>query len=405
MGSHFVRVARRLMLVGITASVVTGLFASSAAAVSQLTVEPEAVDFGVVLPGEGVSQTVTVRNLGPDPVELSEIYLAGDVDPFYFVGGSCPESGTFTDECQLTLEFAPDAEGDFEAMLVVEGGPDDEPAVAKISAKSREPGRLVPDLAAVDFGLVPMGSTSASRTVRFTNDGGVPIRIEVARGNGPATITGGNCGSGGIVEPLGSCDVVVAFRPFSWALVRESATQMGELAVRAELLDWRPPQRWEIKVPVGGTAASDQGLPLPTRAELAQGIEDDLERIARSAVALARRDGRSAELSPLRRAPFGMFGTTVRVKGGKQWIPLGSATAVVQPEVETRAALRWATTGRKRLLKRLLKQRKSVVIESVARYRASDRTIKEVAKVRVKLSGPKAPAKKAPAKKQKRKRR
>jgi hypothetical protein len=385
--------AIRLCLAGLLALVTSAVLASGASALSTLAVEPAEIDFGVRVPGSEANQSVTVRNLGPDAVALTDAVLIGDVDPFYFSGGSCELDVVMAanSECQLGLLFAPslDESGDYEVVLAVEAG-ENEPATARLSAKSRPPGQLVTSPASVDFGAVPVGATSSTQVVRVHNDGGSPIAIDSVWVNGFHAIVSDGCGRE--VAPLATCDIGLAYRPTPGSVTSERSAQPGTLEIAALGWDQMPPRRLRLSVPLRSTALMASGKPYPSQLELSSSIRSNLARLATAANRLVRGGpSRSLELPAFVNGPYGLLGVTMRGRVGKRWVSLANPTSMVQPE--SSVSLRFRLTKPAR---RVLKGAKPVRIEAIARFGASDRSIVEAATKRATI---RPPAKKKPAKK------
>lgn len=365
------RVVRRFLCIALATVAAILLTTSNAVAAGELAIEPGEVSFGVLLPGKYDSKSLTVRNTGPDSVQLSDIYIAGDVDPFEFLGGSC-DLGTMLPadgECTLTLMFAPADAGDFEVALIVEGGPGEEPAVATLTGRSRPPGTLVPSPSLVDFGAVRLDTVSAPRSVSIHNDGGTPIDIDIIYANG-ATIVSNGCGSK--VEPLATCEVSMTFRPYAFSTwTSEKAIQTSELMIRALAWDQRPPRRLKIAIPMRATALRTSGEPFPTRQELARSYREDLRRMTGASIRLVRGGPtRLLSLPRFRGGVHGRLGFTMRARVGKRWVVIARAVTAVDWKASAQLTFRLTKRG-----KRLLRGSEPTRIEATAHFRGTDRSI------------------------------
>jgi hypothetical protein len=214
--SHLVRAARRLVLV---VPLVLVLAPASAHAAAELAIVPDEVDFGAHPAGGSADRTVTIRNLGPDAAALSDIFLAGPgIDQFdfaYAASDTCEPDVPLapTAECQITLRFstAPGTTGAFEAFLGVEGGPDDLPAVARLTGSVVGPPQVVVDPQALHFSSTPVGTVSPAQQFLVRNVGaGAATGLGVSGGNASFNVSNG-CPA--VLAPGAECAVSVAFAP------------------------------------------------------------------------------------------------------------------------------------------------------------------------------------------------
>lgn len=366
--SGFGRVARRFVSILVLTAVIAGLSAASAGAAGQFVIEPEDIDFGIQVPDRDTDRSLVIRNLGPGDARLNDIYMFGDVDPFDFLFDDCPLGATMSagSGCSVTLRFAPFESGDFEAMLVVEGEPEDEPAVAALTGRSRNVGQLVPSPAVVDFGAVRSGASSPPKVVQIHNDGGFPIDIDTIYANG-ATIVSSSCGRE--IAPLATCEMTLTFKPYAGVFTSDQAAQSAELRILALVWDKMPPRRLQVQVPLRATAVTSSGALYPSRTKFAGRIRHDLGRLAQETIRFAgNRTDVPSTLSELRAFPFGLFDLTLRARVGKRWTLVARASAQVDGPIGPE--LRWTKQRRK-----LLRAVKPVQLKAVARFRSYDRTV------------------------------
>jgi hypothetical protein len=366
------RVAPRLVGVVAVALAAVGGVASSASAAGTVAIEPREVEFGVLLPRVKEDRSITVRNLGPDAVQLADIYLVGDVDPFDFVDGSCdvdvvlPPNG----QCDLTMRFAPSAAGDFQAALVIEGGLDDEPAVASLTGRSRPPGKLVATPGAIRFGTVPLGTTSAAQHVQVYNDGGSSIpNVRVTAGR-PFAVSNG-CGTE--IQPLTTCEIAVSFTPDLFTIwTSEGAAQSTDLVIESSL-----GFRQRLKVPMSATVVRQSGKPYPSRQELSQALKADMRRMSGAAIRKVRGgSARSFKLPRFRGGPHGTIELTMRARVGKRWAIIAATDSTLDWDESERLRLRLTKTGR-----RVLRGANRVRVKTVVRFQATEPAILGVLKV------------------------
>lgn len=376
--SRWVRVALRLACLVAVALSVVGLTASSASAAGTLAIEPGEASFGVLRPGKDDSRTLTVRNMGPDSVQISDIYIFGDVDPFDFLAGSCDLGVTLpaAGECSLTLEFAPVEAGDFEAVLVAEGD-GDESGVATLTGRSRPPGKLVAIPSFVDFGGVRPNAVNAPQTIRLHNDGGTPIDIRSISAVGDGTNIVSN-GCGNELAPLATCEVLVVFRPVPYTIAiatSERAIQSSDLWISAYAWDQFPVRNLQLKVPMRATVLKPSGKPYPSKQELAEYLRGSLSRMASAAIRSAR--GGPARPLWLRFPGHGLdgkLGLTLRAHVGKRWVAIANDATAVHRDAGARFSFQLMKKG-----KRLLRAGKPVRVKAETRFTATDRFVLDAA--------------------------
>lgn len=368
------RAALRLTCLTAVALIVLSA-ATSASAAGTLVVEPSEATF-VLPPGKADSRTVTVRNTGPDAVQISDIYFFGDVDPFDFLDGSCDLGLTLptAGECSLELEFAPTDVGDSEVTLVVEGAPGDEPGTATFVGRSRPPGKIVVTPSSIDFGGVRMNSVSAPQAVRLHNDGGTPIEIGWIGATGD--IGGGtnivSNGCRGELAPLATCEVSMVLQAFSsLVMTSERAVQSMELWISAYAWDGFPARTLLVKVPMRGTILKPSGEPYPSKDALTNSLKARLSRMATAAIRLAR--GGPARRLWLRFQSDGVdgkLGLTLRARVGKRWVAIGEGDTAVARHAGARFSLLLSARGT-----RLLRTGKPVRVRAETRFAATDRFV------------------------------
>jgi hypothetical protein len=215
---HLIRAARRLFLV---VPVALALAPASAHAAAELAILPSGVDFGAHPAGAFADRTVTVRNLGPDPTALSDVYIEGTgVDQFDFVDGTCllDEPMAVAAECQLTMRFstAPGASGAFEAFLWADGGPDDLSAVARLTGSVQtawvRPASVVVEPSQLVFPPTLIGALSPAQSVRIRNEGEAPATgLSVRPRLGMPFKVANGCPA--VLDPGAQCAVDVVFSP------------------------------------------------------------------------------------------------------------------------------------------------------------------------------------------------
>jgi len=201
------------------AVVATGLLAAPGAlAQGELTTEPEEVSFGAVAAGEQRNLPLSIRNIGLDPVTLTDAWLFyedGAVEPFSVDPGSCEtvdvlEAGA---ACEMTANFmAPQQSGNFEALVVVEGD-GVEPAVALLSGQAiPAPPTLVAEPSRIGFPGTRIGAVSRQQKVRIRNTGNGLVAVPTPAVDNPHfAIVVNDCPAQ--LAPGAACSVGMVFRP------------------------------------------------------------------------------------------------------------------------------------------------------------------------------------------------
>jgi hypothetical protein len=285
--SGFGQAARRLMQVVAAAVVASGVAAPVALSAGELVAEPSVVDFGPHAEGVSSDRAVTIRNLGPDAVQLSDLWIEGQVDPFDFIGGSCDLDLVLAVDhtCDVVVRFTgpqvpqtPPGTS-FGVSLLATGGVDDVPASATLSGSAGGGSSLAVDLTRLDFGSAPGGTTGAPRAVRVTNAGGQNMGAVTASVTGAFVLASNGCSRA--LAPGASCDVQVAFRPGTGFLAREQAEESGRLTISVPFvpLGGHVGPRERV-VDLSGEALKPSGKRYLTWAGLASSIKAGLARTA-----------------------------------------------------------------------------------------------------------------------------
>lgn len=370
--SHVTRAARRLVL---AAPIALALLApASASAAGALTIDPAEVDFGAQAVGTSAERSVSVRNLGPDPVLLTDVYLVGDVDPFDFAGGTCSDVDPIAAgaECQLTLKFAPAAAGAYEVFLAAEGGPDDEPGVARLTGSGRQgSGSLVVEPGALAFPPTPKGSVSARQTLRVRNVGDGPATGVAVRGANPMYDVVNGCPS--TLEAGAECSVSVAFAP------RDPWTHMTSSSLRVH---WD--NQFGVVVPLSGSVTRPLAPTDPGAL-----IEQNLARLSDALPALLRGGPRSARLPAFEAPAPGKLKLRAHVRTAKGRVLVATGDKRLTAGSEQRLRVRLTKRGRK-----LLKRPRATRVKVVVSFTADDGSVsKQSPEIVVKAPKVKRPAK------------
>lgn len=185
----------------------------------ELTVAPAAIDFGTVNVGvTSASQAITLSNTGGGPLTVNAITAAAA--PFSVTGGTCvatPFDLAVGASCTVEYAFTPAAVGaSSQNFFVTSGGVlPGAPSFALSGTGGLPPGMLTVAPAAIDFGNVNIGVTSASQAITLGNSGGSPLTINaITAAAAPFAVTGGSCAATPFDLAVGaSCTVEYAFTP------------------------------------------------------------------------------------------------------------------------------------------------------------------------------------------------
>ncbi|MDX2019621.1 MAG: choice-of-anchor D domain-containing protein [Deltaproteobacteria bacterium] len=186
-----------------------------------LSLSPAGQAFGSVVTGGSVDKTFTVTNTGDVATGTLGFNVtgaqAGEFAILAGAAGDCIMATTRLDStitsCQLRVRFTPGAVGARTATLNVSASPGGAKS-ANMDGAGLAQGQMQANASSKDFGLVEVGTSSASFTWKLTNVGGVSTGVPALSSNIPtAYLVTNNCGTA--IAPGQSCDVLVSFKPTS----------------------------------------------------------------------------------------------------------------------------------------------------------------------------------------------
>jgi hypothetical protein len=192
------------------------------APVPALSLTATSLDFGdQTLETSSAAQTVTARNTGSAPLEISAIAIAGD---FGFTGCATPITLSPDGSCTLSITFFPTATGARTGSVSIESNAPDTPhgiSLTGTGTPAPVPGiALAP--ASADFGAVVAGTTT-SKALALGNTGTAPLQI------GSIAVTGtfftGSQDCPASLAPSAACTITVTYAPAS------PGTHAGELRI------------------------------------------------------------------------------------------------------------------------------------------------------------------------------
>jgi hypothetical protein len=144
-----------------------------------LAVDPPltVLDFGEVGVGQTVQQSVTLMNTGDGSLDVLTAVITNNPSPFVLttdrnIPATLTPSGTPDNKVRLTVTFTPtDTSSYGHSLAVTSTDLDNQALTINLTGKGVEPQAVFDPYTQVDFGQVPMGSTSAEKTVTITNAG------------------------------------------------------------------------------------------------------------------------------------------------------------------------------------------------------------------------------------------
>ncbi|WP_307729820.1 choice-of-anchor D domain-containing protein [Duganella sp. sic0402] len=194
-----------------------GLSGNASVAAPALAANPSALSFGTQTVGAAAAtQSVTVTNRGNVPVNFSSIAVSGA--PSVTLGsGGCAGTLAVAASCDLTLSFAPTAEGAVNATLLVRSNaPDLSVSVTGAGTTAAVARPVLSDTAPVLFTATQVGQQAAAHRTTLSNNGSAALKITALAlgGSNPGDFAlAGSCVVGATVSPGASCSIDASFKP------------------------------------------------------------------------------------------------------------------------------------------------------------------------------------------------
>jgi len=141
-------------------------------------------EFDVLLcPQDFSEKKVTIYNRGNQPIQISDLHIAGDDSAHFSIvaGPAIPPDYTLPpeDSLVLTIRFQADARGLYNGVLEVITAGNSLPIVSVQLSGRKEEAVFAVDPASIDFGEVYHCTVPTTRTTVLTNTGTVPVRISL----------------------------------------------------------------------------------------------------------------------------------------------------------------------------------------------------------------------------------
>jgi len=171
-----------------------------------------AVPNPLVFPGQEINttsapQAVKLSDAGSAPLGISSIVVAGDFAETNNCGGTVAP-GT---SCSVSVTFTPTAVGTRTGTMTLTDTAAGSPQTIKLTGLGTS-GAVSLSANSLDFGSVPIGTTSPSQSVTLTNVAQSPLDISSIHAEGDYSQSN-TCGS--VVSAGSSCTITVAFSPAS----------------------------------------------------------------------------------------------------------------------------------------------------------------------------------------------
>jgi len=141
-------------------------------------------------------RVVVIQNQGAVPVKLEKIHMAGaDAADFRIAGSTCAGALLTPEQrCEVHIVMAPASAGAKQATLEVMYAGPDSPLQVPLTGAAEPAQGLVPSTSGLDFGPVPLGTTSGPLQVSIRNSGTAVANVQ------SVSIAGADAGDFAIVS-------------------------------------------------------------------------------------------------------------------------------------------------------------------------------------------------------------
>ena len=198
-------------------NVAVGLSGNASAAAPLLAANPAAVAFGAQTIGAAAAvQTVTVSNRGNVPVAFAGIAVNGA--PSVTIGsGACSGTLAVGASCDVPLSFAPTAQGNITATLLVRSNaPDLSVGITGAGTSAAVARPELSETGPIPFADTQVGQQTAAHRTTLSNSGNAALTISTLVLGGPHPgdfALAGSCAVGASVSPGASCSIDSLFKP------------------------------------------------------------------------------------------------------------------------------------------------------------------------------------------------
>ena len=176
------------------------------------------ISFGNQLVGSSsTAQLVTLSNTGTATLTISSIAIAGTNSGDFSETNTCGTSVSAGANCSISVTFKPTATGARSASLTITDNASGSPHSVALTGMGTAPVVSLGGTTNLNFGNVPVGSTSTAQTFTLTNAGTAPLTITsiAVTGTNSSDFTDTNtCPASSATLAAGaSCTISVTFTP------------------------------------------------------------------------------------------------------------------------------------------------------------------------------------------------
>ena len=203
-----------------------------------LTVSPASLSFGNTVIGGSASRTVTVKNSSNASVTITAISSSGG-DYTAVPGSTKPCGGTLGAglSCTITVTFNPSINGTIKGSVAIANSTLVNPQIYNISGTAILPVSFSP--AALNFGAVPVGTTSSPQTVTATNNQSTSVTLTSIAASGDYAATGSGtipCQDGIQLSAGQNCTFSVTLTPTVTGTIKGVATVVHNAAFSPQVV-------------------------------------------------------------------------------------------------------------------------------------------------------------------------
>jgi uncharacterized repeat protein (TIGR01451 family) len=178
-----------------------------------LSANPASLSFGDQVDGTtSPAMAVTVANAGTTDLVVTSASASGDFSSDASACTSQPIAPNQT--CVISVSFSPTATGGRSGTLTIKSNALSSPDSVSLSGTGIAPLISVTP-GTLQFGSVPVTSTSAPQSVTVANAGTSDLTVTSAAASGPFAVSSDACTGAGAIAPGGTCQIAVVFTPSS----------------------------------------------------------------------------------------------------------------------------------------------------------------------------------------------
>lgn len=175
-----------------------------------VTLTPATLAFPNVALNTTSKQTVTVKNTGAAPLNISNIAITGTIPPDFSQTNTCSGSIAINTSCTITVSFTPSTFENQTGTVTLTDNAANSPQTEGITGNGAEPAVFVSPSSLV-FASQKKGTTSGPQTITVENYGNATLTLSNVSVSGPFLISANTCGAS-----LGAgltCTISVEFKP------------------------------------------------------------------------------------------------------------------------------------------------------------------------------------------------